>query len=269
MKKTIVTLLALGSVSMGALSENQLATPTNIALQNEPTVIDATGILTSASYKQAFTAVLTLNVDALSVFTTGLPTSGASKIPLLSWKVDNAGTEAVDHTVNISVNNNSNTNGITTGGFYFKSADNDSAFTSTGASTFGTNGANATQALTNIDWTNAAGAALTITYNGISNRTTPLGIQIYFSVAMNDGSIITLNAGNNATQWVNDAFDVTEIRYTTTYLDALTIYDGYATADQAWALNTGILPSIPEPATATLSLLALAGLAARRRRASH
>ena len=266
MKKTIVTLLALGSVSMGALSESQLANPTDITLQNGPSVIDATTILTGESFNQAFTAVLTLDVEALSVFTTGKPTSGASKIPLLSWKVDDAGTENVDHTVNISVNNNSNANGITTGGFYFKSADDASAFTSTGATVFGSNGNAATSALTSIDWTNAAGAALTVTYNGISSRTAPLGVQIYFSVAMNDGSIVTLNAGNNGTQWVANQYDVTEIRYTTTYLDALTIYDGYATADQAWELNKGVLPSIPEPATATLSLLALAGLAARRRR---
>lgn len=267
MKKTLVVLLALSGVSMGALSDDQLAKPTDITLQDSATVIDATTILTSASYKQAFTAVLTLDVEALSVFTTGKSTHDASKIPLLSWKIDDAATEAVDHTVNISVNNNSdNSANITAGGFYFMSADNDSAFTSKGATVFGTNGSAATRALTDIDWTNAAGAALTIAYNGISSRTGPLGVQIYFSVAMNDGSIVTLNAGNNGTQWVTNEFDVTEIRYTTTYLDALTIYDGYATADQAWELNKGVLPAVPEPTTATLSLLALVGLAARRRR---
>ena len=58
MKKTIVTLLALGGVSIGALSDTQLANPSEITLQNTPTVIDATAILTSSSYKQAFTAVL-------------------------------------------------------------------------------------------------------------------------------------------------------------------------------------------------------------------
>ncbi len=252
---------------MGALSEKQLANPSEITLQDTPTVIDATTILTADSYKQAFSAVLTLDVEALSVFTTGKPTSGASKIPLLSWKVDDANTDNVDRTVNISVNNNSNASGnITTGGFYYSSLPNENAFTEKGGTQLGTNGAAATSALTSIDWTNAAGAALTVTYNGISSKTGPLGVQIYFSVAMNDGSIVTLNAGNDGTQWVDDKYDVTEIRYTTTYLDALTIYDGYATADQAWALNKGVLPSIPEPATATLSLLALAGLAARRRR---
>ena len=265
MKKTLVTLLAIGGAAMGALSENQLATPTEITLQNTATVIDATSILTSASYKQAFTAVLTLDVNALSVFTTGKPTSGATKLPLLSWKVDNAGTEQVDHIINISVNNNSSNNNITTGGFYY-GQDINNCFTDKSSTKFGTNGDAATKALTDIDWTNAAGAALTITYNGVSSRTAPLGIQIYFAVAMNDGGVITLNAGNNETQWVDNAFDVTEIRYTPNYLDALTIYDGYADADQAWTLTKDVLPIIPEPATATLSLLALAGLAARRRR---
>ena len=81
---------------------------------------------------------------------------------------------------------------------------------------------------------------------------------------MNDGEIITLNAGNDSTRWTDNAYDVTEIRYTTEYLNALTIYDGYATAEQAWTLTKDAV--IPEPTTATLSLLALCGLAARRRR---
>ena len=43
--------------------------------------------------------------------------------------------------------------------------------------------------------------------------------------------------------------------------------DGYGGTDNAKAaINTMIITMVPEPATATLSLLALCGLAARRRR---
>ncbi len=47
------------------------------------------------------------------------------------------------------------------------------------------------------------------------------------------------------------------------YMDNFAVYDGVLTANDMKYLSTH---NIPEPATATLSLLALAGLAARRRR---
>ncbi len=274
MKKTIIALFALAGVASAALNETQLSTPTAITLGNSAASIDAAPIISSTSFEQAFTAVLTLDVEALSVFTTGKQTSGAKKTPLLSWTITNNTTGDVHRTINISVNNNSNNGPITTGGFYYKDALNASAAlpdnTGAGASKFGTNGDAATSYLTNIDWDNAAGAALTIVYNGVTSSTAPLGTSIYFSVMMNDGTMSTYSAGTNNLCERSNEFDVTAIGYDPTYLTGLTIYDGYASVEQAEMLNKGVLPTItpavPEPATATLSLLALAGLAARRRR---
>lgn len=70
---------------------------------------------------------------------------------------------------------------------------------------------------------------------------------------------------NSVTGYVNYKFN-------TSYIDNLAIYDGALTNEQLAALtryemkNQTLMQSVPEPTTATLSLLALAGLAARRRR---
>ena len=278
MKKTLIALMALAGVASAALNDTQLNTPTAITLGNSAASIDPAPIISGngTSYEQAFTAVLTLNVEALSVFTTGKQTGDAKKTPLLSWTITDNTSGAVYKSINVSVNNNSvqGVGTITTGGFYYKVANDNSAAlpenTGAGATKFATNGDAATSYLTNIDWANAAGAALTIVYNGVTNRTNPQGTSIYFSVMMNDGTMTTYSAGSDNLSERDNKYDVTAIGYDPTYLTGLTIYDGYASAEQAEMLNRGVLPtitpSVPEPATATLSLLALAGLAARRRR---
>ncbi|MBR6576550.1 MAG: PEP-CTERM sorting domain-containing protein [Akkermansia sp.] len=270
MKKTLITLLALASVASAALNDTQLSTPHSITLGTTAASISTEGIITGTSYNQAFTAVMTLDAEALAAFTPGKSTNDAKKTPLISWTITNSGDDTQQKSINISVNNNSSNALITTAGFYYKKANNASCSlpdnTGAGSTQFETNGAAATSYLSNVDWTNVAGAALTISYNGISSNTGPLGVQLYFSVMMNDGTLGTYTAGSPDTRHVGNEWDVTAIGYDPTYLDALTIYDGYATAEQAWQLNKDVLPNIPEPTTATLSLLALAGLAMRRRR---
>lgn len=264
MKKTFLLITCLaGSQAMAVLSEAQLAAPHAITLGENATSVDMTSVLSQNSTSQSFTAVLTLDVNALSVFGVGKSTNDAKKTPIISWTI---GSDA--HTCNISVNNNSDGDRkITTAGFYHEYTDNANCAlpsdTGAAATLFSTNGNDAASALSSIDWANAVAGALTLTYNGLSASTGPLGTQIYFSVKMNDGSIKTMNAANTGLRWTSPGNNVTAIGYDPTYLDALTIYEGYATAEQAWELNKEV---VPEPTTATLSLLALAGLAARRRR---
>ncbi len=76
-----------------------------------------------------------------------------------------------------------------------------------------------------------------------------------------DGS--TWSTATFATGWAPyQAFDTIDISVSNV-IDSLVIYDDVLTGS---ALTYAAMTSIPEPATATLSLLALAGLAARRRR---
>lgn len=274
MKKTIIALLATGgafSVASAALSETQLANPYQPTLNSTATSLDMKNILPQDDSCRSFTAVMTLDVNALSVFAPGNDTNAAKKTPILSWIV--AGEKG--HSVNISVNNISSGGKITGAGFYVEYEQNNTHTNcalpgdTTAANTkFSTNGDAAATALSSVDWANIHSAALTLTYNGDSAKIGPLGVQIYFTTMMNDGTLSTLNAGSDGIRWTNGSdLNTHTIGYEPTYLDALTIYSGYATAEQAELLNNQLL--VPEPTTATLSLLALVGLAARRRRASR
>lgn len=270
MKKTLIAITALSGVASAALTDTQIANPYEVTLSNSATSLDMTGFLPQDDSCRSFTAVLTLDVQALSVFTTGKPTSSAKKTPILSWIV--AGENG--HSTNISVNNNSDGFGnITTAGFYIEyeqeATHTNCALpgdTSAASTKFANNGDAAAEFLSSVNWATTTDAVLTLTYNG-DNATTgePLGVQIYFTTKSIDGTISTVTASSPGIRWTNGSdLDTHTIGYEPTYLDGLTIYSGYASTEQALELNKNAV--IPEPTTATLSLLALAGLAARRRR---
>ncbi|MBQ3143973.1 MAG: PEP-CTERM sorting domain-containing protein [Akkermansia sp.] len=87
--------------------------------------------------------------------------------------------------------------------------------------------------------------------------------QKYISASTDLPSPTTMTSGTSRA-WSNE--QATKIGATSiASLDDLDIPTGY-TLDMGKLMTTGVAQSVPEPTTATLSLLALAGLAARRRR---
>jgi len=88
----------------------------------------------------------------------------------------------------------------------------------------------------------------------------------YISASTDLPSTTTMTSGTSRA-WANgNPTGTTQIGATSiASLDNLDIPAGY-TLDMGTLMTTGVAPSVPEPTTATLSLLALAGLAARRRR---
>ena len=132
---------------------------------------------------------------------------------------------------------------------------------------------------------NAIGASITLGYttervsgsfadsvtNGIVTSYGNQGLAVVFSVKYADGTITSIY-GINKNKY-NKSSHTPTVYYDSDLLSAPEISEsGTAwTRESLIAANEAVLPSIstpavPEPTTATLSMLALAGLAARRRR---
>jgi hypothetical protein len=97
--------------------------------------------------------------------------------------------------------------------------------------------------------------------------------ETVFSVISNTGEITTLGTATVNTGWTFTSISAAEINRSNTdgvytYVDNAFVYNGsWTSEDLRTVTNTNLKALIvPEPTTATLSLLALAGLAARRRR---
>lgn len=82
----------------------------------------------------------------------------------------------------------------------------------------------------------------------------------------NNGSLETIMEGSPPVYNVPEVVNSATLTFTNGVVEAnnITTWTGVVTAEDL--ANPTPAPSIPEPATATLSLLALAGLTARRRR---
>ena len=104
-------------------------------------------------------------------------------------------------------------------------------------------------------WENATEASLVFS----ADRTT--GARIVFTMKYDDGTIFqTLGTatGVKSSNWTPSGLELD-----TKAVESVAMYNTYISADDAKAIGTKL---VPEPTTATLSLLALAGLATRRRR---
>ena len=106
----------------------------------------------------------------------------------------------------------------------------------------------------------ALSVVLTIEHSGSGNGTA----YGYVYVLDNDNEV-TKYSGYRTGSNVNTT-NITLLEYDESITGSLKVYNGTMSLDEAEKLGMSLI-TVPEPTTATLSLLALAGLAARRRRA--
>ena len=233
MKKTLIALMALASVAMGETAP----VPALTLHYGTSDLIDISPYITG----NAVTVAVTLNLQDVKTYllannganqqlvnvgTAETMTSG-NRIGLTICYSDNS---AIRGTWNEATWNSNNTGG-------FRVGMDLGAFDS-------------------LNWDSASYATLVMSYGK------DVGTTGVFTLADYDGKLLSQVGGEFYSGLTSSSFDPNTLKLHSAVTSAR-VYDAVMTADQAKSVGLSI---IPEPATATLSLLALAGLAVRRRR---
>ena len=235
MKKTLITLLALAGVASAA---DFSATLADISSTNK--TITTTGIVDGECIAHT---VLTLDVAAIKTYLS-------------------SPTDSLTNLVSLKINDGSPNVGLSLYGSDFVAHDNTSVGNLTDSLTITepTGVSTSLEGLGSIFTTDVTDAVLTYSHSAEG------GSIAYLTVMKTDGTLLNYAdkrgnykaTGNNRhveTFTFNDAYVLSADAY---------VVDSVISAADAFTLNKNKL--VPEPTTATLSLLALAGLAARRRR---
>ena len=236
MKKTLVALFALGSVAMGVTLEDAVAT--------------GTGTLTLGSATDAITAVAVVDVAQLQALMA--KDAELTKCTIINF---DAGSD-----IGIQTNYNSydhDGNGetpavISVSGIY-------GCWNNGGAYGVGMNTGTGFQDAS--FWTGGVTAAITLTYEYSK------GTSGTFTLLDAEGNVLQSVGGNYNTSLRGSGLSYDSIVFDGIVTDGY-VFDQVVTAEEAKALGLAAATAalVPEPTTATLSLLALAGLAMRRRR---
>lgn len=111
---------------------------------------------------------------------------------------------------------------------------------------------------------NSSNPSASVTAVAVTLSHSNAGTQMWFAMQKTDGSIVEYAPNlNTDLKWADGFGTWTELKANTALLDSVYLFSGVATEAEAKAINKEL---VPEPSTATLSLLVLAGMAARRRR---
>ena len=233
MKKTLLTLSLLAVSALAA----------NAATWGDSYVYSENGTaITLGSSTQAFTAVAVVDVDALkSVMLAGASNTRYTLID--AWQVRAEGADGAE--IGLQTNFSSNNNKITSSGLW-------GSWNQGNAYSFGMDSGFQAEAF----WTGVDQASVVLTYSYGTGSTA------IFTAIKNDGSVTTLGGTWN-TNLKSDGMVIDKFTFDSTIVEQSFVFSNVSTVDQAKTLGYTV---IPEPATATLSLLALCGLAARRRR---
>ena len=267
MKKTLATLIALASVAMGETSAITLSNFSQIDLT--ALTGDNKDTYTLATTTATWTLAVTIDSQAVRPYMekgTYIYNSGTTDAPegsIVSGTA-NSGLQVFDAKVEnnsrigIDTNFGSSNNAITTSGFY--GSWNGAGSSNAPVGNYGVNSLN----LASLDWDNIGSIALTLSY-AYGTKDNGIGANVAIVVYDKNGTLLGSSYGSNTTLRTNSSLS------SIAFSDAVTsayLYNNLLSEENATAIvqELGKAALIPEPTTATLSLLALAGLAARRRR---
>ena len=242
MKKTLITLLALGGLAMGSVTWDNMV----IEMDTSQAVTTTTGELTNS---RAITVALTLDVNTLAGYlVTSGSYSGSKQIVNLYPEQENK------HAIGSVDKHDSNAT---------------SDWTVTDAGIFGSWNISTGGGAYNYDlgyddlpletanfWDNVSAAAIALSKSSGTESCAILTLKF------KNGSVVTYG-GTEITNLTGSSYNATNVAIDTNLVTSGYIFDGYASKADMIAITSAM---VPEPTTATLSLLALAGLAARRRR---
>ncbi len=240
MKKSLITLMALSCVAMG---------DTTLTLDDAAKAVAGnTGYNTEGG---KFTVALTLDVDALRT----LLEKGQTK----SW-----GTNIINYVANgtdtgVTLNGGSDSqNKITSSGLYARWG-TDTAWNPTGGSDIRWDGGTD---LATLGWDSIEYAGLVYSFD----KNGGTGTTVAFTLINNEGTAI-VDSYVKASGLTSSNAGVAALTFDSSVLSSYYFNELKGEADmKALAGLAAKAAPLPEPTTATLSLLALAGLAARRRR---
>ena len=240
MKKTLITLLAFAGLSTGA---EQVAT------------LDGISSSCTFSHDSSAYVVCTLDLEDFKTWVAGGNTETVYNT-FVSLTLDKTDASGGVYSVGVGVNNNMlkgthDSAGNQCSHFYTGTGDLTSDFFAT----------------MNTCLATAQAATLTLTYYdaGSAGADQQNGVSAIFAFIDTKNEITTKTLTIGGLRWENNS--ITGAAIDTTYIAEADVYSGSWTSTEVTTAYTNKLYSaIPEPATATLSLLALTGLAMRRRR---
>ncbi|MBR5213653.1 MAG: PEP-CTERM sorting domain-containing protein [Akkermansia sp.] len=237
MKRTLIAFFALGSAAMGVTLEDA--------------VVTGNGTLALPESTDAITGVAVVNIDELKAAMS--KNAELAKYTLINFDADQ---DIGLQTNYISYNHD----GDDATAAVIKESGLYGAWNNGGAYSVGMNTGTGFESAD--FWQGGVSAAVTLTYEYSK------GTSGTFTLLDTDGNVLKSVGGNYNTTLRGQGLSFGTVVLNERFVTNAYIFNQVVTADEAKALGQAAAEAalVPEPTTATLSLLALAGLAARRRR---